>query len=197
MAQPGKKSARSTKQKSKKSVPEFAKPFYKKRWFAIAILILLFSGIGGGYMIRKGNAASYTFISRNGDIRHTRPENKSAYVKRDGIVYYLVAQASTFTATTIETTPSATASASSSRYCAHYKVFKAPEAGKTAKIWIYYSLTESGRTLLSTSYSATITSSTTSGNVCVPKQGIRADKIFVGATLPTVSIGVDTIYGKP
>ena len=202
MPQTTKKPTRSASTKTKpkkKAVPEFAKPFYKKRWFAIFALILVFSSIGGGYMLRRGDAASYTFIMRNGDIRHTATQKANeGVIKRDGITYYLVTQASTGLNTTIETTPPAVASANSRRYCAHFKVFKGPAAGRTVPIEIYYRYTKDGRSLVeSGDWITTITSSTKSGNVCIPKSSNRAEKIYVYSGHGGTSIGVDTIYGKP
>ena len=193
MAQPGKKSARSTKQKPKKSVPEFAKPFYKKRWFAVFTLILVFSGIGGGYMIRKGNAASYTFIRRAPQITHVAEAFANQEKKSDGITYKLISSNGYGVGflTMIRTFMTKQEAAKSDRVCAHFKVFDSQ--GRSTKITIVQKTPDlSALSRKTVTYSA----STPSGNVCVyPIYDI--DSYIEVQSLDGGIVGVDTIYGKP
>ena len=116
--------AASTKTKpKKKAVPEFAKPFYKKRWFAIFALILVFSAIGGGYMIRRGDAATYTFIRRTPQMAGNGPINKE-----DGQSYKHIGDG-------IRTWVTASETRNTREVCFHYKntgfITGAPDYGNT------------------------------------------------------------------
>ena len=186
----------STKTKpKKKAVPEFAKPFYKKRWFAIFALILVFSAIGGGYMIRRGDAASYVFIRRAPQITESTG-NYDLEQKSNGITYKLVSLSSSGKAIgsiAIYTFLTRQEATQSSRICAHFKVFK-PSINSENTITISQRTNPVNFIKRKT---MNLTPTTRSGNVCLDNPSHVDSYIYVQGDRGDSTVGVDTIYGKP
>ena len=207
MAQKPKKLTKSPSPKSKKkAVPEFSKPFYKKRWFAIFALILVFSSIGGGYMIRKGNAASYTFIRRASE-NQIRTDSRLGSKKVDGIMYALLGNDAGTVGRYVDTFLTADEARKSSRICAHFKVLKRYTSGlydnSDVEVSIWQNPGPFGDIGSNSIPSTIVTSTTTSGNVCMKNHKAQDSVIRVGAYSllgkkgSQYQIGIDTIYGKP
>jgi hypothetical protein len=203
MPQTTKKPTRATSTKTKpkkKAVPEFAKPFYKKRWFAIFALILVFSAIGGGYMIRKGEAASYTFINRAQHMSYSlagNDKNKPYPDERkiNGIVYKVLKNSyGNAHVTRLQTWITPDLVRSSRQICAHFKL---AVGGRDAKVVIEQQR-PTGVIVASNRINANTTGTK---NVCLTPSSRYSDaaiiKVYISDYGYDTEVLVDTIYGKP